>query len=106
MATLIPSLHSCLFRMSSGEKRLARVLESHLEDDYLFWCDVPILNIEIWHSRISEAAQIRQFLPKSQSAQHDMLQVLADTCPNSEGDNQDNYTSVVSHSRVNHQNFL
>lgn len=42
MATLIPSLNSCLSRMTSGEKRLARVLESHLEDDYLLWYDVPI----------------------------------------------------------------
>lgn len=42
MATLIPSLNSCLSQMTSGEKRLARVLESHLEDDYLLWYDVPI----------------------------------------------------------------
>jgi hypothetical protein len=28
--------------MTSGEKRLARVLESHLEADYLLWYDVPI----------------------------------------------------------------
>lgn len=42
MAALIPTLNSCLGRMSSGEKRLARRLESHLEDDYLVWYDVPI----------------------------------------------------------------
>ncbi len=42
MATLIPSLNSCLLRMTSGEKRLARALEHHLEDDYLLWYDVPV----------------------------------------------------------------
>ncbi len=42
MATLIPSLNSCLPRMSAGEKRLARLLEHQLEDDYLIWYDVPV----------------------------------------------------------------
>lgn len=42
MATLIPSLNSCLPHMTSGEKRLARALEHHLEDDYLLWYDVPV----------------------------------------------------------------
>jgi len=37
MAKLIPSLSSCLRSMTSGEKRTARLLESHLEDDYLCW---------------------------------------------------------------------
>lgn len=40
MATLIPALNSCLARMTSGEGRLG--MESHLEDDYLLWYDVPI----------------------------------------------------------------
>ncbi|MEQ8264739.1 3'-5' exonuclease [Pseudohaliea sp.] len=42
MATLIPSLNSCLPKMTSGEKRLARRLESHLEDDYSCWFDIPL----------------------------------------------------------------
>jgi hypothetical protein len=42
MATLIPSLSSCLSRMQSGEKRFARRLESHLEDDYLCWYEMPV----------------------------------------------------------------
>lgn len=42
MTTLIPSINSCLGRMTSGERRLARRFESHLEDDYLCWYDVPV----------------------------------------------------------------
>ncbi len=42
MATLIPSLNSCLSRMQAGEKRFARRLESHLEDDYLCWYELPV----------------------------------------------------------------
>lgn len=42
MATLIPSLNSCLGRMQAGEKRFARRLESCLEDDYLCWYEMPI----------------------------------------------------------------
>ena len=42
MATLIPSLSSCLPRMTTGERRLARRLEEKLEDDYLLWYDVPV----------------------------------------------------------------
>jgi hypothetical protein len=42
MATLIPSLNSCLSRMQAGEKRFARRLETHLEDDYLCWYEVPV----------------------------------------------------------------
>ena len=42
MATLIPSLNSCLSRMTPGEKRFARCLEAKLEDDYLLWYDVPV----------------------------------------------------------------
>lgn len=42
MATLIPSLNSCLVRMTNGEKRFARRLEEKLEDDYLLWYDVPV----------------------------------------------------------------
>lgn len=37
MTRLIPPLSSCLRRMTAGEKRFARRLESHLEDDYLCW---------------------------------------------------------------------
>ncbi|HET8700144.1 MAG TPA: nuclease-related domain-containing protein [Nitrococcus sp.] len=42
MAALIPSLNSCLRRMTPGEKRFAQRLESQLEDDYLCCYDVPI----------------------------------------------------------------
>ncbi len=42
MAKLIPSLNSCLGRMQAGEKRFARCLEKHLEDDYLCWYDTPV----------------------------------------------------------------
>lgn len=42
MAVLIPSLASCLRRMQAGERRFARRLESHLEDDYLCWYEVPL----------------------------------------------------------------
>lgn len=42
MATLIPSLNSCLPKMMAGEKRFARLLESHLEDDYLCWYETPV----------------------------------------------------------------
>ncbi len=42
MARLIPSLNSCLSRMQAGEKRFARRLESHLEEDYLCWYDLPV----------------------------------------------------------------
>lgn len=42
MATLIPAIGSCLARMTTGEKRLARRLEDKLEEDYLVWYDVPI----------------------------------------------------------------
>lgn len=44
MATLIPTLNSCLPRMTSGEKRFARLLEAKLEEDYLCWYDVPVGN--------------------------------------------------------------
>ncbi|MGQ4809241.1 ATP-dependent DNA helicase Rep [Candidatus Entotheonellaceae bacterium PAL068K] len=44
MARLIPTLNSCLGRMQAGEKRFARRLESHLEDDYLCWYDLPVGN--------------------------------------------------------------
>jgi len=37
MATLIPSLGSCVSRMTSGERRLAERLEAKLDPDYLLW---------------------------------------------------------------------
>ncbi|PID99819.1 MAG: DNA helicase II, partial [Thiothrix nivea] len=37
MTRIIPALNSCLSKMTSGEKRLARRLEQLLEDDYLCW---------------------------------------------------------------------
>jgi hypothetical protein len=42
MATQIPTLNSCLPRMTAGEKRFAQRLEQKLEDDYLLWYDVPV----------------------------------------------------------------
>ena len=42
MATLIPSLNSCLSKMQAGEKRFARRLEQLLEDDYLCWYEIPV----------------------------------------------------------------
>ena len=42
MAILVPSLASCVNRMTSGERRFAQRLQSHLEDDYLCWYDVPL----------------------------------------------------------------
>jgi Nuclease-related domain/UvrD-like helicase C-terminal domain/AAA domain len=42
MATLIPSLGTCVSRMTSGERRLAERLEQKLDADYLMWYDVPI----------------------------------------------------------------
>lgn len=42
MAELIPSLTTCLSKMTSGEKRLARRLETLLEDDYICWFDIPL----------------------------------------------------------------
>jgi len=42
VATLIPAINTCLRRMTTGERRFARRLESHLENDYLCWYDVPV----------------------------------------------------------------
>ena len=42
MATLIPSIGTCVSRMTSGERRLAERLEQKLDDDYLLWYDVPM----------------------------------------------------------------
>ncbi|MEN8207349.1 MAG: 3'-5' exonuclease [Pseudomonadota bacterium] len=42
MATLVPSLNSCLGKMQAGEKRFARRLEAILEDDYLCWYELPV----------------------------------------------------------------
>ena len=44
MATLIPSINSCVGKMTSGERRLARRLEVLLEEDYLCWFDIPLGN--------------------------------------------------------------
>ena len=42
MASLIPSLNSCLSKMQAGEKRFAKRLEQLLEDDYLCWYEIPV----------------------------------------------------------------
>ena len=44
MAELIPSLTTCLSRMTAGEKRFGRRLEQFLEDDYVCWYDIPVGN--------------------------------------------------------------
>jgi len=44
MAELIPSLNTCLPKMTAGEKRVARRLLDLLEDDYLIWYDIPLGN--------------------------------------------------------------
>jgi hypothetical protein len=42
VATLIPSIGTCVSRMTSGERRLAERLEHKLDDDYMLWYDVPV----------------------------------------------------------------
>jgi len=42
MASLIPTLNSCIGRMQAGEKRFAWRLCTHLEDDYLCWYELPV----------------------------------------------------------------
>jgi hypothetical protein len=42
VAELIPSLNTCLPKMTAGEKRLARRMLDLLEDDYLIWYDIPL----------------------------------------------------------------
>lgn len=42
MAELIPALSSCIHRMQSGEKRFAERLQSHLENDYTCWYEIPL----------------------------------------------------------------
>jgi hypothetical protein len=42
MATLIPSIGTCVSRMTGGERRLAERLEAKLDGDYLLWYDVPM----------------------------------------------------------------
>ncbi len=45
MAKIIPTLNRhTLSKMTSGEKRVARRLETLLEDDYLIWYDIPVGN--------------------------------------------------------------
>ena len=41
-ARLIPSINRCSSRMTPGERRFARLLESHLESDYLCWYEIPV----------------------------------------------------------------
>ena len=42
MAQLIPSLDTCLPKMTAGEKRVARRLLEWLEDDYIVWYNYPV----------------------------------------------------------------
>lgn len=42
MASLIPTLNSCIGRMQAGEKRFAWRLGTHLEEDYLCWYELPV----------------------------------------------------------------
>ncbi|MFJ2976399.1 3'-5' exonuclease [Kluyvera sp. NPDC087067] len=41
MATIIPTIGSCGDKITAGEKRLARLLESNLNEDCLCWYDIP-----------------------------------------------------------------
>ena len=42
MTHFVPVLSSVVGKMTSGERRFARRLESHLEDDYVCWYNVPV----------------------------------------------------------------
>ena len=42
MAELIPPIISCLSQMQAGEKRFARRLHSHLEDDHICWFETGV----------------------------------------------------------------
>ncbi len=42
MATLIPTMGSCVSRMTAGERRVAERLEQKLDADYLLWYDVAV----------------------------------------------------------------
>lgn len=42
MAKLIPDVSGVTTRVAVGERRFAQRLESHLEDDYLCWYDLPV----------------------------------------------------------------
>lgn len=42
MANFVPTLSTVVGRMTPGERRFARRLESHLEDDYICWYNVPV----------------------------------------------------------------
>lgn len=41
MALIIPTIGSCGSKITAGEKRLARILESNLSHDSLCWYDIP-----------------------------------------------------------------
>ena len=43
MAHCVPVLSSVVGKMTSSERRFARRLESHLEDDYVCWYNVPVV---------------------------------------------------------------
>jgi hypothetical protein len=42
MAHFVPVLSTVVGKMTPGERRFARRLESHLEDDYICWYNVPV----------------------------------------------------------------
>ncbi|CFB61368.1 DEAD/DEAH box helicase [Pandoraea apista] len=48
MATIIPSLSSCVGRMQPGERRFAERLEQKLKEDYLIWYDVPVASMQVY----------------------------------------------------------
>lgn len=45
MATIVPSLSSCVSKMQAGERRFAERLEQKLESDYLIWYDVRVASM-------------------------------------------------------------
>jgi hypothetical protein len=46
MATIVPSLSSCVGKMQAGERRFAERLEQKLESDYLIWYDVRVASMQ------------------------------------------------------------
>lgn len=48
MATIVPSLSSCVGKMSRGEQRFAERLEQKLDGDYRIWYDVPIASMSTY----------------------------------------------------------
>ena len=87
MAELIPSLNTCLPKMTAGEKRVARRLLDLLEDDYLIWYDIPLgknrryPDFIIMHpSRGVLFLEVKDWLaPSIKKISHTSVELLTDT---------------------------